>query len=140
MCSQCHGGTDLICSAEPPEVALVMAQAASLRVRNSATCRMAMRGGISPASITSWRERARQTDREKERDRERERDRQTEPGISHLEVMMAHRLFLLTFTNQCWAVCPTWAVGIWLCGRLANEVLRLNTTFLTSVLHKEMNE
>lgn len=42
----------LICSAEPPEVALVMAQAASFLVRNSATCRIVMRGGSRLASIT----------------------------------------------------------------------------------------
>ena len=46
----------LICSAEPPEVALVMAQAASFLVRNSATCRIVMRGGSRPASITIYRE------------------------------------------------------------------------------------
>ncbi len=44
----------LICSAEPPEVALVMAQAASFLVRNSATCRIVMRGGSRPASITIY--------------------------------------------------------------------------------------
>lgn len=48
------GGAHLICSAEPPEVALVMAQAASFLVRNSATCRIVMRGGSRPASITIW--------------------------------------------------------------------------------------
>lgn len=47
-------GAHLICSAEPPEVALVMAQAASFLVRNSATCRIVIRGGSRPASITIW--------------------------------------------------------------------------------------
>lgn len=47
--------TYLICSAEPPDVALVMAQAASFLVRNSATCRIAIRGGSRPASITIWK-------------------------------------------------------------------------------------
>lgn len=47
-----EGGAHLICSAEPPEVALVIAQAASFLVRNSATCRIVMSGGSRPASIT----------------------------------------------------------------------------------------
>lgn len=45
----------LICSAEPPEVALVMAHAASFLVRNSATCRIVMSGGSRPASITIYK-------------------------------------------------------------------------------------
>lgn len=47
----------LICSAEPPEVALVMAQAASFLVRNSATCRIVMRGCRRSASITIYKQR-----------------------------------------------------------------------------------
>lgn len=46
----------LICSAEPPEVALVMAQAASFLVRNSATCRIVMRGCRRSASITIYKQ------------------------------------------------------------------------------------
>lgn len=45
----------LICSLEPPEVALVMAHAASFLVRNSATCRILIRGGSRPASITIYK-------------------------------------------------------------------------------------
>ena len=43
---------DLICSGVPPEVALVMAQAASFLVLNSAFCRMSMSTGKMLASIT----------------------------------------------------------------------------------------
>lgn len=44
-----------ICSGEPPDVALVMAQAASLRVLNSALPRMSISTGKMLASITHWR-------------------------------------------------------------------------------------
>lgn len=44
--------TYLICSADPPEVAFVMAQAASFLVRNSAVCNILMRAGKMLASIT----------------------------------------------------------------------------------------
>ena len=44
----------LICSGEPPDVALVMAQAASFRVLNSAFPRMSMRTGKMLALITAW--------------------------------------------------------------------------------------
>lgn len=44
--------SDLICSGVPPEVALVMAQAASFLVLNSAFCRISIRTGKILASIT----------------------------------------------------------------------------------------
>ena len=44
--------SDLICSGVPPEVALVMAQAASFLVRNSAFCRISISTGKMFASIT----------------------------------------------------------------------------------------
>lgn len=43
----------LICSAVPPLVAFVTAQAASLRVLNSAFCRISINTGKIPASITA---------------------------------------------------------------------------------------
>lgn len=43
---------NLICSGVPPEVALVMAQAASFLVLNSAFCRMSIRTGKMLASMT----------------------------------------------------------------------------------------
>lgn len=44
----------LICACVPPLVALVMAQAASLRVLNSAWRRMSMSAGKMSASMTAW--------------------------------------------------------------------------------------
>lgn len=48
----------LICSGVPPDVALVMAQAASFLVRNSAFCRISISTGKMLASMTAWEERA----------------------------------------------------------------------------------
>lgn len=49
----------LICSGVPPEVAFVMAQAASFLVRNSAFCRISINTGKMFASITACRARGR---------------------------------------------------------------------------------
>lgn len=46
----------LICSGVPPDVALVMAHAASFLVLNSAFCKISIRTGKMLASITVWRE------------------------------------------------------------------------------------
>ena len=48
--------TNLICSSEPPLVALLIAQAASFRVLNSLFCSMSTKCGIIPASITAWQQ------------------------------------------------------------------------------------
>lgn len=48
--------SDLICSGVPPDVAFVMAHAASFLVLNSAFCRISMRTGKMLASITVWEE------------------------------------------------------------------------------------
>lgn len=45
-------GSDLICSGVPPDVALVIAQAASFLVLNSAFCRISIRTGKMLASMT----------------------------------------------------------------------------------------
>ena len=50
LCIYCKA--DLICSGVPPEVALVMAHAASFLVLNSAFCRMSISTGKMLASIT----------------------------------------------------------------------------------------
>lgn len=47
--------TYFICSAEPPDVALVIAQAASFLVRNSAVCKIFIRAGKILASMTVWK-------------------------------------------------------------------------------------
>jgi hypothetical protein len=47
------GGTYRICKSEPPEVALLMAHAASLRVLKSPSVRMRRRGGMMLASSTA---------------------------------------------------------------------------------------
>lgn len=47
-----HSVSDLICSGVPPDVALVIAQAASFLVLNSAFCRMSISTGKMLASIT----------------------------------------------------------------------------------------
>mmetsp|Transcript_20263 Transcript_20263/g.56183 ORF Transcript_20263/g.56183 Transcript_20263/m.56183 type:complete len:214 (+) Transcript_20263:353-994(+) len=44
----------LICSCVPPDVALLMAQAASFLMSNSAVCRRCTRGPMRPVSITAW--------------------------------------------------------------------------------------
>lgn len=49
-----HLESDLICSGVPPDVAFVMAHAASFLVLNSAFCRISMRTGKMLASITVW--------------------------------------------------------------------------------------
>lgn len=46
--------THLICSSDPPDVALLMAHAASLRVLNSPDTRMRRSGGMMFASSTAW--------------------------------------------------------------------------------------
>ena len=48
----------LICSGDPPEVALVMAQAASFLVLNSALPRMSIKTGKMFVSMTLWNQRA----------------------------------------------------------------------------------
>jgi hypothetical protein len=55
--ADCPGAEELLeqlCGHLPPEVALLMAQAASFLMSNSASLSMATMGGMSSASITAW--------------------------------------------------------------------------------------